>query len=293
MCKIYSLIPVENMTFFPPLTICIIFFILHNNFKKKRSTSFWRGILQFTSFVFTVIFTNSIMINEYLSLFFLTILFHTCVHGTTIFIEDECIWREQSKLIDCDKKSFQSLQFRRSHPGYATLSIKETPLKQLDFNISHLPDLEIIDARRTKLNCRKINLRILEIVERIIVDQRTCLNSICCRKLQTLSNYDRNTKGNHEEAMSSPAALINLNHSEQFQSEEPLNVDVTSGIQSKNDTKSAYNIIRHEIQVNGVESKSNRNSISISTEIKINYDKAVAVPHPAGTGTGILIPKWT
>lgn len=290
MCKIYSLTPVENMTLF-----AILPFELYSSFcaitlKRKGPHRLERNFCSSLPSFSQLYFTDSIMINQYFGLFCFTILFHPCVHGTTIFIEDECVWKEQSKFIDCDKKSFLSLQFRRSHPGYTTLSIKETPLKQLDFNISYLPDLEIIDARRTKLNCRKINLRILEIVKRVIVDQRTCLNTICCLKLQTLSNYDRNMKGNHEEAVSSPAALISLNHSEQFQAEEPLNIDVTSGIESKNDTKTAYNVVRQEIQVNGAKSKLDRNTISISTEIKINYDKAIAVPHQPGTRTGILIP---
>ncbi|GAB1601656.1 hypothetical protein Ahia01_000444000 [Argonauta hians] len=105
-----------------------------------------------------------------------------------------------------------------------------------------------------------------------------------------MSNSTKNAEDLSEKTKSSPVALMSKDSSDQFQSDNPLNVDVTAGVQTENDTSSAYNIIRQDVQVNAVKSKSDRNTISISTEIKINYPKAIPIKSQPGVETGIIIP---
>ena len=215
---------------------------------------------------------------------FRTILFFMIFQNLTFeisltqFVEDVCQWRLQFQLVDCDDTTITNVEFKSRHEGYTQLSLKGTRLQNLSFNVSFLPDLKIVDARNTSLGCQKIAPSILEVIDHVIVDEKSCFNTICCWKFRVANETITDSRDSSNYIKGSPSASWTRS-----QDRPPLQAKqqpIDNMLLNKNHTHvSSHSSVHQNVGVNLVKNQV-PSAISVSTQVKINCGENMTKKQP-------------
>lgn len=198
--------------------------------------------------------------------------------GLVQYIEDVCFWRSQLQLVDCDDTAITSVKFQSRHEGYTELSLKGTHLQNLSFDVSFLPDLKIVDARNTSLSCRKISLSILEVIDHVIVDVKSCFNAICCWKFRVSNESITDSRDSNKYIKRRPNTA--WSRSPELPTPQARHQPASDMMFSKNDTQASSNSVVHQnVGVNLVKNQV-PNAISVSTQVKINCGDTMTKKQP-------------
>lgn len=187
------------------------------------------------------------------------------------YVEDVCLWRPLLQIVDCDDTTVTNIKFKYPHISYTQLSLKGTSLRNLSFNTSFLPDLRTIDARNTSLGCRKVAPRILEVIDFVIVDEKSCYNTICCWKFR-VSNESTLDSADIKEPTNGAWTKRALGMPPLQSRQQPTDDFVVTANHTRT---SSHSIVNQNVGVNLV-GKERPNTISVSTQVKVNFDENMA-----------------